>query len=326
LNVNGAVSPDVSRQVAVASLATGRVVEIHARLGDQVQKGQLLFRVRSNDIAVAYSDYQKAVKNQEQAIRNEQLTKIQLDRAKLLFAGGAVAKSAVEIADLNETASITAIENAKVDVATTAEKLKLLGSDPEHPTGIVDVVAPVSGVITDQQITESSGVQALTPPNPFTISDLSNVWVVCDVYENDLAFVRIGDYADVKLNAYPDKVFKGRVSNIGSILDPNLRTAKVRLEMTNPGGNNGLMKIGMFVSATFHGQSQKVDVTVPATAVLHLHDRDWVYVPADNGSFRRLEVSAGAMLPGNQQEIASGLQPGQQVVSNALVLQNTSEQ
>lgn len=323
LNVNGSVNPDVSRQVAVPSLATGRVVEIHARLGDAVKKGQLLFKVRSNDIAGAYSDYQKAVKNQEQAAKNEQLARVQLDRAKLLFSAGAVAKSAVEVADLNETAALTAIENAKVDVATSAEHLKLLGGDLDRPTGIVEVTAPVAGVITDQQITESSGVQALTPPNPFTISDLSNIWVVCDVYENDLAFVRIGDYADVKLNAYPDRVFKGRVSNIGSILDPALRTAKVRLEMPNPAGN---MRIGMFVSATFHGQTQTVRAAVPATAVLHLHDRDWVYVPAENGAFRRVEVTGGAMLPGNLQEITSGIQPGQQVVSNALVLQNTSEQ
>ena len=220
LNVTGAVSPDISRQVPVPSLASGRVVEINARLGDEVKKGQLLFKVRSSDVAGAFSDYRKAVKNEE-------LARIQLDRAKLLFSNGAIPKSALEIAQNAE-------DNANVDVETTTEHLKLLGSDPDHPTGIVPVYAPVAGVITDQQITNASGVQALTPPFPFTISDVTHVWIVCDVYENDLAQVRLGEAAEIRLNAYPDRTLRGRISNIGQIMDPNLRTAKVRIEVDNP--------------------------------------------------------------------------------------------
>jgi cobalt-zinc-cadmium efflux system membrane fusion protein len=283
-------------------------VEINARLGDEVKKGQILFKVRSSDIAGAFSDYRKAVKNEE-------LAKVQLERAQLLFDNGAIAKSQLEIAQNAE-------ENSKVDLETTQEHLRLLGSDPDHPTGIVEVPAPVGGVITDQQISIASGVQALTPPNPFTISDVSHVWIVCDVYENDLAQVRLGEYADVRLNAYPERVFRGRISNIGQIMDPNLRTAKVRLEVENP----GLMRFGMFVTATFHGENREQHASVPATAVLHLHDRDWVYTPEDGNKFHRIEVNGGAMLPGNQQEILAGIKPGQRVVANALVLQNTVEQ
>jgi len=308
LNVTGVVNPDVSRNVPAISLATGRVVEVDARLGDEVKRGQLLLRVRSTDISGAFSDYRKAIKN-------EQLAKIQLDRAKLLFDDGAIPKSALEIAQNAE-------DNAKVDLETTEEKLKVLGADPQHPDGIVDVFAPVSGVITDQQVTAGGGVQALSAPNPFTISDLSHVWIVCDVYENDLPFVRIGEFADIHLNAYPNRVLKARVSNIGPSLDPTIRTAKVRLEVENP----GLMRIGMFVTATFHGQAGAMHAAVPASAVLHLRDRDWVYIPAEHERFRRIEVTAGSMLPGNQQEIVSGVEPGQQVVSNALVMQNTVEQ
>ena len=120
-------------------------------------------------------------------------------------------------------------------------------------------------------------MQALIAPNPFTISDLSHVWIVCDVYENDLPQVHLGEYADIHLNAYPNRVLKGRISNIGPILDPTIRTAKVRLEVENP----GLMRIGMFVTATFHGEQQEMHAAVPATAILHLHDRDWVYTPAE---------------------------------------------
>jgi cobalt-zinc-cadmium efflux system membrane fusion protein len=307
LNVTGVVSPDVSRQVPVPSLATGRIVEINARLGDTVRKGQLLFRVRSSDIAGAYSDYRKSVKN-------EQLTKVQLDRAKLLYGDGAIPKSALEIAQNAE-------DNALVDLDTTTEHLRLLGASPDHPSGIVDVYAPESGVITDQEITLDAGVQALTPPNPFTISNLDHVWIVCDVYENDLAQVRIGDTAEIRIDAYPDRILKARVNNILPLLDPNIRTAKVRLELANP----GILRFGMFVTATFHGQTERTYALVPETAILHLHDRDWVYVPADGG-FRRVAVTSGDHPGRGMQEIVDGIKPGDKVVTNALVLQNTVEQ
>jgi cobalt-zinc-cadmium efflux system membrane fusion protein len=115
---------------------------------------------------------------------------------------------------------------------------------------------------------------------------------------------------------------KGRISNILPIIDPNIRTAKVRLQVENP----GLMRIGMFVTATFHGETLQKHATVPATAILHLHDREWVYAPLGNGHFRRQEVAAGDMLPGNMQEVVRGLDAGAQVIANALVFQSTVEQ
>jgi membrane fusion protein, heavy metal efflux system len=308
LSVTGVVSPDVSRTVPVISLASGRVVEIKARLGDVVKKGQLLMRVQSSDVAGAFSDYRKAV-------NDERLTRVQLDRAKLLYEKGAIAQSGVEVAQDAE-------DDAKASLDAATEHLRLLRVNQDHPTGIVDVLAPVSGVITDQQVTNAAGVQGLSGPNPFTISDLSHVWIVCDVYENALPQVQVGEYADIRLNAYPDRVLKARISNIGQILDPNIRTAKVRLEVGNP----GLMRVGMFVTSTFHGKKTEMHAAVPATAILHLHDREWVYWPMGGGHFKRLEVATGDMLPGNMQEVVSGIKPGDRVVSNALVLQNTVEQ
>jgi len=308
LNVTGVVSADVSRTIPVVTLATGRVIEILARLGDTVTKGQLLMKVQSADIAGAYSDY-------EQALADETLAKAQLDRSKLLFEKGAIAQKDLEVAQDTET-------KAQVTVKTALDHLRVLGADPDHPSAVVEVRAPVSGVITDQQVTNAAGVQGLSSPNPFTISDLSHIWILCDVYENDLAQVHLGEYASVKLDAYPNRVFKGRIGNIGPILDPNIRTAKVRLEMENP----GMMKLGMFVNSTFYGLKKETYATVPANAVLHLHDRDWVYIPAGGKQFQRVEVTGGKMLPGDLQEVAAGIRPGQQVVSNALVLQATAEQ
>ena len=310
LKVTGVVQPDIARAVPVISLAAGRVVEIKARLGDSVKKGQLLLRVQSNDVSGAYQTYRKAE-------NDELLARIQLERQQLLYDKGAIAKSALEQAE-------DIAKNAKADLDAATNQLRLLGIDKDHPSGIVDIFAPISGVITDQQVTNSSGVQGLGSPNPFTISDLSYVWIVCDVYENDLDAVRPGQYADIHLTAYPNQVFKGRIDNILPVLDPTLRTAKVRLEVANP----GMMRVGMFVTATFYGKQPETRAAVPAAAILHLHDREWVYtpVPTSAGHFKRLEVVPGNMLPGNQQEIVSGIKPGDRVVSNALVLQNTLEQ
>lgn len=310
LIVTGAVTPDVARNVPVVSLASGRVVAIHARLGDTVRKGQLLLTVRSDDVSGGYSNYRMAV-------ADEVLARTQFERARDLYDHGAIALNDLQVAQDTE-------DKAKIAVDTLAEHLRLLGNDPDKPSFMVDIFAPVSGVITDQEVTNAAAIQAFNTPSPFTISDLSSVWVLCDVYENDLASVRMGDSAEITLNAYPDRKFRGTISNIGSILDPNIRTAKVRLEVANP----GIMRLGMFVRATFHGQTTEMHTLIPASAIIHMHDRDFVYTPAPGNKFRRVEVVGGDLLPENLnlQEVKSGLQPGQQVVTNGLVLDHVLAQ
>ena len=302
--VTGTVFPDISRTVPVISLASGRVVDIRARLGDTVRKGQLLLRVRSDDISGGFDAYRKAVSD-------ELLARKQLDRAKDLFQHGAIAQQDLEVAQDSE-------DDAKTTLDTATEHLHLLGSDPTDPKGIVDIFAPVSGVITDQEVTIGASVQAYSTPNPFTVSDLSTVWIVCDVYENDMANVRMGEPAEIKLNAYPDKVLKGAISNIGPILDPSIRTAKVRIEVANPGE---MMRLGMFATATLFGKGKQSYAAVPASAIVHLHDRDWVYIPLQ-GKFKRVEVVSGEQLPNQMQQVLSGLQPGQRIVTNAINLEN----
>jgi cobalt-zinc-cadmium efflux system membrane fusion protein len=308
LDVTGSVNPDTSLNIPVISLASGRVVDIHARIGDTVTKGQLLMRVQSADISQAFSEYR-------QAVADEKLSAAQLSRAQVLYEKGAIAQKDLEVADDTDA-------KAKVTVETTTEHLRVLGADMTHPSSLVDIYAPVAGVITEQNVTASSGVKTLdNSPNLFTIADVTHVWIVCDVYENDLPFIHLGEYADIHLTAYPNRVFKGRISNIGPTLDPTIRTAKVRLEVENP----GMLRFGMFVTATFHGTDSHKNATVPADAVLHLHDRDWVYVPEGSG-FRRVAVNAGDMLPDKMQEILSGVNPGQKVIARALIFQNTAEQ
>jgi cobalt-zinc-cadmium efflux system membrane fusion protein len=310
LVVTGTVAPDIARNIPVVSLASGRVVGIHARLGDTVEKGQLLLTIRSDDVAGGFDSYRKAV-------ADELLARKQLNRAVDLYAHGAIAQQDLEVAQ-------DAADDAKVTLATATEHLRLLGNDPDKPMGMVDIVAPTTGVITDQEVTSAATVQAYSSPSPFTISDISSVWIVCDVYENDLPNVRLGDTAEITLNAYPDRPFRGKVSNLGAVLDPSIRTAKVRIEVQNP----GMMRLGMFAKATFRGQTTEMHTVVPASAVLRMHDRDFVFVPGPDKKFRRVEVVSGDVLTENTslQEIKSGLKPGQQVVTNALVLDHVLAQ
>jgi cobalt-zinc-cadmium efflux system membrane fusion protein len=309
--VTGTVNPDVSRTIPVISIASGRVVAIHTQIGAYVKKGQLLMEVQSTDISNAFNQYLKAV-------NDERLAHTQDERAKILYDKGAIAKSQLEIADDAE-------QDAKTDLTAGEQQLHFLGVDPAHPSLTAKVYSPATGVVIAQNVTNAAatGVTFAGSATAFTIADLSQLWIICDVYENDLPMVHVGQTADIRLNAYPDRVVKGTISEIDAILDPSIRTAKVRIQVPNP---DHLMRIGMFATATFHGRRLLDHTSVPASAILHLHDRDWVYVPAGEGKFKRLGVVGGAMLPGGMQEVTSGLAAGQQVVTRPLELQNTVDQ
>lgn len=250
-------------------------------------------------------------------MNDEHLANTQLKRAELLFQHGAIPQSQVEQAQDTE-------QDAVADLRAAEQQLQTLGVEKNHPSSIVNVYAPTSGVVVAQNVTDAAaaGVTYSGSSTAFTIANLSDVWVICNVYENDIPSIHLGQKADIRLNAWPDKVLTGTIGNISPILDPNLRTAQVRVQVHNP----GFMNVGMFVTATFHGRHLDQHATVPADAVLHLHDRDWVFVPSGDNRFRRVAVVPGKLLETNQQEIVAGIGVGQQVVSNALALNSTVEQ
>ena len=311
LQVTGSVSPDVSKELPVLSLANGRVVSLKVELGDYVKKGQLVMQVQSNDVATAFSTYL-------QAVSNEHLAKVTLDRDELLYGKGAIAKSVLEAAQNGE-------EDAKFALQASDQQLKILGVDKNHPSDTVNVYSPTNGVVISQNVTNAAaaGVSYAGAQGSLTIADLSHVWVIVDVYENDLAQVRMGQHVDIHLAAYPAQTFDGTISDIGAALDPNIRTAKVRIQVNNPRNE---LRIGMFATATILGSKASHQPAIPADSVLHLHDTTFVFEPTGaQGSFKRVPVRTGRTLPGNLVEIDGGLAAGQPVVANALDLQNTAD-
>ena len=303
LKANGTISPDVARTIHVTSLGSGRVIELNARLGDQVRKGQVLLTISSPDLASATADYQKAR-------ADEDLSSKALERAQLLNSHGALAEK-----DLQQAQD--AAEKAKADLQASAQRVRLLGGDPDHAATVIQLRAPVSGTVVEQNVAGFEGVKSLdNSPNLFTIADLSEVWVLCDVYENDLATVHVGDPAEIRLNAYPDRVFRGRVSDISRVLDPSTRSAKVRIELSNPGGS---LKPGMYASATFHSRRLQNRLVIPSAAIMRLQDRDWVFRKEGAQRFRQIEIHSVDQTEDGLQQIQNGtVQAGQEIVFNAL--------
>jgi cobalt-zinc-cadmium efflux system membrane fusion protein len=302
LNANGTVTPDVNRTIHVTSLGGGRVAELKVRLGDAVKKGQTLLIISSPDLAGAFSDYQKAV-------ADEQLSKRALDRAQLLYDKGAIAEKDLQTAQDTE-------QKAVVDVRTTEQRVRVLGGDPAHPSAMLDLRAPISGTIVEQNVAGFEGIKSLdNTPNLFTIADLSQVWVVCDVFENDLADVHVGDSSEIRMNAFPERVQHGTVVDISRVLDPSTRTAKVRIILKN---GDGQLRPGMFAVATFRSRKTRTSLVVPSTAVMRLHDKDWVFRREGGNRYRRVEIQVSGATPEGMQEVRSGVSPDDEIVLNAL--------
>jgi len=302
VTANGTVNPDITRTIHVTSLGAGRVVDLKVRLGDFVKKGQTLLVISSPDLAAAMADYQKAR-------ADEMLSHKGLDRAQLLYDRGAAAAKDLEAAQDAE-------DKAKVDVSTAEHRVRILGADPDHLSPLIEVRAPVSGTIVEQNVAGFEGVKSLdNSPSLFTIADLSEVWVVSDVFENDLGQIHLGDSAEIHLNAFSDRTFHGKVVDISRVLDPNTRSAKVRIVLAN---SDGALRPGMFAVAKFRSRKVTDRVVVPSTAIMRLQDKDWIFLKEGDTRFRRVEVQADGLAPDGMQEIRDGVKPGDEIVANAL--------
>ena len=302
VTANATISPDVNRTIHVTSLGSGRVVDLRVKLGDNVHKGQTLLVISSPDLAGAFADLEKAK-------ADELLSRKALDRAQMLYDRGAIAAKDLEQAQDNE-------DKTKVDLDTAGHRVRILGGDPSHPGPQIELKAPVSGTIVEQNVAGSEGVKSLdNTPNLFTIANLSQVWVICDVFENDLGQVHLGDAAEIRLNAFPGRTFKGKIADISRVLDPNTRSAKVRVVLPN---SDGALRPGMFAVATFRSRKLTDRVIVPSTAIMRLHDKDWVFRKESDRNFRKIAVQADGLAPDGMQEIREGVKPGDELVTNAL--------
>jgi membrane fusion protein, heavy metal efflux system len=296
------VQSDPERVVHIYPPVSGRLVSLNVRPGDVVKQGQTVAMIESSDAATARSDYEKA---KIEAERSQQAEK----RASLLLQHEVLAQKDYE--DIKAQA-----ESAKSDLARTEQRLRLLGLNNTSGSDEVAVKAPRAGVVLEISAANGELSKSLDNANSIaTIADLSSVWVVGDLYEKDLSVASRGTPAKITIGALPDDSWSGTISNVSDVLDPTTRTLKIRVVLANPGHK---LKPEMFATIHLAGHKQQF-VIVPTTAVLHEGNDTFVMVKKSDGAYEKRSVTV-ASSQANKTEIASGLQPGETIVTSGAEL------
>src|SRR5205807_4256270 len=265
----GIVQPNTYKETPVASLVGGIVRSVSAQLGQNVRRGQQVAVVFSNELAEAQSSYLKALAELDQHHRHH-------TRTVKLVEIGAASREELEMAN-------TKLRDAESDVANLRQKLLLLGLSSQRIASLnstsqisseVSVPAPSTGTLTSRSVNPGEVIEA--NKELMRVTDLSTVWVVGQVYEKDLATIRVGSGANITSDAYPGRVFRGRVSYVDPKIEPATRTAQVRIELANPGQ---MLKIGMYVNVAFAalGASEKTMPVVPKDAIQAIGNQQYVF-------------------------------------------------
>ena len=306
LRLPGIVEANAYGQVVVTPLVAGRVTKVVSALGDRVRRGQPLAEIYSPALAEAQTRYVSAKAMLDAHDR-------ELQRTQKLVEIGAASRQELEKIHAEHAAQTAAVQSARAELellGLSASALDNIG--PGHSvSATITVPAPIDGVVTERGANIGLNVDAAT--KLFTVVDLSTVWVVADAYEKDFSRVRVGSEAAINTSARPDLTLRGRVSYIDPQVSADTRTAKVRVEVPNPRGD---LRLGMYADVVLTGESGASTPMVPRSAIQNVDDRTVVYLAnsKEPGRFIEREVRLGQS-SGAQVEVTSGLQPGDQVVT-----------
>lgn len=300
----GIVEPNAYRQVEVTPLAAGRVTNVAVALGAQVRRGQTLAQIYSPELAEAQTRYVSARATLEAHER-------ELTRTEKLAAIGAASRQELERIQAEHAAQSAAVQSARTQLELLGVSATTLNDSPARLTATINVPAPIAGVITERIANLGLNVDAST--KLFTVVDLSTVWVVADVFEKDFSHVRVGADTRITTSAYPEKVLRGRIAYIDPQVDPDTRTAKVRVEVDNPRAE---LRLGMYADVSVVSAATNARPMIPRTAVQNVGDRAVVYVAdaVKPGTFLEREVRLGAA-SGESIAVESGLNAGDTVVT-----------
>ncbi|HUE85165.1 MAG TPA: efflux RND transporter periplasmic adaptor subunit [Vicinamibacterales bacterium] len=306
IRLPGVVEPNAYRQVAVTPLVAGRVTRVSVELGASVRPGQTLAQIYSPELAEAQTKYVSATARLDAHDR-------ELQRTQKLVEIGAASRQELERIHAEHAAQTAAVQSARSQLellGVPASTIDALGSG-SHVNATTTVPAPIAGVITERAANVGLNVDQATAL--FTVVDLSVVWIVADVYESDFSRVRVGSDATIATAAYPGVSLRGRVSYIDPQMNPETRTARVRVEVPNPRGE---LRLGMYADVVVTGAPGTSMAVIPRSAIQNVGDRTVVYLadPQEPGTFTEREVRLGRSF-GGQVEVVSGVQPGDAIVS-----------
>jgi cobalt-zinc-cadmium efflux system membrane fusion protein len=297
VQLTGRVTFDEDHTQRLASPIDGRATEILVRPGDRVRAGQPLVELSSPQVGTVQADAQKAQSDLAVASKS-------VDRAHTLKADGAISDKEVAQAEAD-------FRKAKADVARTSAQLKSLGISASEPTTNVALHSQVSGTVVDRTLLVGQEVRADQAAPLLTITNLETVWVLADVYEQDLGLVQAGSDLVVRVPAYPGVDFKGKVGHIGDVVDPATRTVKIRCVVPNP---TARLKPEMFAKVELRDTSGRKVITISSKAVVIDGDKTKVLVASEGNTFRPRQVEVGPEVDG-QVRVLGGLKPGEKIVT-----------
>ncbi|MCH2219928.1 MAG: efflux RND transporter periplasmic adaptor subunit [Dechloromonas sp.] len=299
ITVTASIQANQDKLARVAPRVAGKVIRVMANLGDQVTQGRTLALIDSIEVGEAHSAY-------AQAASEFALAKATADRAEKLYSDQIIPQKEYLRARAD-------LEKSKAVLRAAAEKRQALGiagpATPQTGGSVFAVVAPFSGTIIEKKAV--LGELAQSDKALFSIADLSNVWIDANLYEKDLGKVRVGAQASVTVAAYPNEVFKGKVTYISSMMDKETRTAKARVEVPNP---EGRLKLDMFATASIAAAALANMLLLPEEAVVLVQGQPTAFVQEDGG-FEPRAVNLGEKLRG-QVILKAGVRPGERVVTS----------
>ena len=301
LSVTATVSHNQDRLFHVTPRITGRVVDVRVTVGSDVKAGSVLAILDSTELGQTKAEYLKTQMLLE-------LAKWNYEREKSLFDQKIAAKKEVLAAEAE-------YRKTEAEARSLHERLRLYGLSEQAINNIhsapsqFTITSPGPGVVVEREITKGEVIEA--GKKVFTVSDLSTVWVLLNIYEKDLRRVQRGGTVKIKTEAYPGEVFTGKVFYIGDVVDPQSRTVPLRVEVANP---KARLKPGMFATAELVTRASSMQaIVIPSTAIQKIQEKPAVFVQEKDGSFSKREVEIGRQFGGNT-EVTSGLKEGEQVV------------
>ena len=302
-SLSGEVSFNENNVIKVFPRGSGQVIESKVTLGDKVKEGQVLAVIKSADIAGNYADLASA--NADIAIAQREF-----DNTRSLYKGGIASER-----ELNEAKQNLA--KAKAAKNKIESVLSINGGQNTTSNGTYVLTSPIDGYIVEKKVNTGNFIRSDMGDYLFTISDLKNVWINANVFEDDIAKVKEGYDVEVYTLAYPDKTFVGKIDKLSEVLDPTNKTMKVRVKLEN---KEGLLKPSMFAKVIVSNEEKVKALCVPTKALISQDGKNFVVVYKGRDNMKIAEVSIQKII-GDKTFISGGVQEGDKlIVSNQLLI------
>lgn len=297
INLTGSIAPDENKTVKIFPMVSGVAQDVHVQLGDVVRQGQTLAIMKSAEMAGFTKDYISA----EADLRSAKRT---FESTQDLYKSGLASQKDFEQAQSDYQKAQAESKRAEA----------VIGINKSNAQGYV-IKSPISGFVIEKNLTDNTQVRADNSQNLFTIADLSDVYVLINIYESDIASIQVGDPVKITTLSYPDKIFEGKIDKIYDVLDPDNKIVKARVKIANPGNR---LKPEMFANVTIKAKSGESLPVINTRALIFDNDKNYVIL-VDGKAHARIQQVDIAKKVEDRAYIRAGLKPGDRIVASRQV-------